>query len=156
MMLIFESTKTNTPIPQQDPAPIFISPPHTQPWHNDDRGNKRRWHTSIFKQKPTQISCVKQCKINATSASDSSPSRSLISLHRWKAAPIFMRVFLIFCFSDFFPAICSRSANIRLCSQIEHSLLSIITRHAPYCWLATNVFWDSFRKAFFKNCLVHH
>ncbi len=28
-MLIFESTKTNTPIPQQDLAPILISPPHT-------------------------------------------------------------------------------------------------------------------------------
>ncbi len=67
-MLIFESTKTNTPIPQQDLAPILISPPHTstQPWHNDDRGNKRRWHKSIFKQKPTQISCVNQRKFNVT------------------------------------------------------------------------------------------
>ncbi len=46
--------------------------------------------TSIFKQKPTWISCVKQSKIdvthlsrrnNATSASDSSPSCSLSSLH---------------------------------------------------------------------------
>ncbi len=27
-MLIFESTKTNTPIPQQDLAPVLISPPH--------------------------------------------------------------------------------------------------------------------------------
>uniref|UniRef100_A0A672KEM7 Angiopoietin-related protein 2 n=1 Tax=Sinocyclocheilus grahami TaxID=75366 RepID=A0A672KEM7_SINGR len=28
-MVIFESTKTNTPIPQQDLAPILIAPPHT-------------------------------------------------------------------------------------------------------------------------------
>ncbi len=32
-----------------------------------------------------------------------------------------------------------------LCTQIERSLLSISTRHAPYCWLATSVFWDSVR-----------
>ncbi len=29
MMLIFESTKTNTPIPQQDLTPILKSLPHT-------------------------------------------------------------------------------------------------------------------------------
>ncbi len=58
-------------------------------------------HTSIFKQKPTQISCVKQSKINVThlsrrnntnSASNSSPSHSLSSLHCWKATLIFTRV----------------------------------------------------------------
>ncbi len=102
-MLIFESTRTNTPIPQQDLAPILKSPPHTyiRNHGNDDRGNKWRWHTSIFKQKPTRISCVKRSKINvtpllrrnnATSAYNSSPSCSLSSLHRWKAAPIFTRV----------------------------------------------------------------
>ncbi len=68
-MLIFESAKTNTSIPQQN-LPLFwyLHPTctYTQLWHNDHHGNKRRWHTSIFKQKPTQISCVKQFKINAT------------------------------------------------------------------------------------------
>ncbi len=87
-LLIFESTKTNTPIPQQYLAPILKSPPNTYAHNhgNEDRRNKWRWHTSIFKQKPTWISCVKQSKINvthlsrrnnATSAYDSSPSRSL-------------------------------------------------------------------------------
>ncbi len=87
-MLIFEGTKTNTPVNQHDLAPILKSLPHTYVHNhgNDDCGNKWRWHTSIFKQKPTQISCVKQCKINVnhlsrrsntTSASDSRPSRSL-------------------------------------------------------------------------------
>ncbi len=38
-MLIFESTKTNTPMPKQDLAPILISPPHTYVHNhgNDDR-----------------------------------------------------------------------------------------------------------------------
>ncbi len=42
------------------PRPYFeISAPHvrTQPWHNDDRGNKQRWLTSIFKQKQTDKLC---------------------------------------------------------------------------------------------------
>ncbi len=40
-MLIFESIKTNKPIPQQDLAPILKSPPHTYVHNhgNDDRGN---------------------------------------------------------------------------------------------------------------------
>ncbi len=108
-MLIFESTKSNTSIAQQDLAPILKSPPHTYVrYHgNDDRGNKWRWHTSIFKQKPTRISCVKQSKINithlsrrnleATSASASRPSHSLSSLQGWSHL-----FFLIFCFSDIF------------------------------------------------------
>ncbi len=43
-MLIFESTKTNTPIAQQDLAPILISPPHTyvHKHGHDFRGNKQR------------------------------------------------------------------------------------------------------------------
>ncbi len=32
-----------------------------------------------------------------------------------------------------------------LYTQIELSLLAIITRHAPYCWLAACVFWDMVR-----------
>ncbi len=47
-MLIFESTKTNTPI-QQDLAPILIPPPHMYVHNhgNDDRGNKWRRHKHI-------------------------------------------------------------------------------------------------------------
>ncbi len=156
------------------PRPYFdISTPHvpTQPWHNDNHRNKRRWHTSIFKQKPTQISCVKQSKINvthlsrrnnATSASDSSPSCSLSSLHRWKAASIFTRSYLLPDRNPSFPSEFSSflsSYNIYLsiylsiidllisvlCTQIECSLLSIITRHTPYCWLAASVFLETVR-----------
>ncbi len=73
---------------------------------------------------------------------------------------------LMFCFSDIFLyffylpslSIYSRSANI-LCSQIERSLPSIITRHAPLlligykCVLGLSpMLWS---KAFFKNRLVH-
>ncbi len=39
----------------------------------------------------------------------------------------------------------------------ERSLLHIMSRHAPYCWLATSLFWYSaltpFSKTFLKNCL---
>ncbi len=75
-MLIFESTKTNTPTPH----PYFeISAPHvrTQPWHKTIAETSED-DTSIFKQKTTRISCAKRSKINvthllrrnATSASD--------------------------------------------------------------------------------------
>ncbi len=147
--------------------PYFdISAPHvcSQPWHNNVCGNKRRWYTSIFKQKPTQISCVKQCKINvthlskrnnATLASDSSPSRSLSSLHRCSdiyagltsclivtllCNVLFLRYFSLF----YLPvlSIYSRSANIR---PVHSNWALYHTNHAPYCWLATSVFWDMVR-----------
>ncbi len=106
---------------------------------------------SIFNQKTAWISSVKRSKINlsktnnTTSASDSSPSHSLSSLHRWKAAPIFTWAlplawsepfFLLFCFSDIFLFFIGHlSLSIVdllisvLCIQIENSLLSISTRH---------------------------
>ncbi len=41
----------------------------------------------------------------------------------------------------------------------ECSLLHIMSRHAPYCWLATSLFWYSaltqFSKAFLKNYIPH-
>ncbi len=49
-MLIFESTKTNTPIPQQDLAPYFeISAPHvrTQPWQRRSRKQVKMAHKHI-------------------------------------------------------------------------------------------------------------
>ncbi len=143
----------------------------------DNCGNKWRWHTSIFKQKPTRISCVKRSKINVTQLSRrsnttlafvSSPCsfEFLRSLHCWKVAPIFTRFkplawsqpfFLMFCFSDIFLfLIYHLSLSIVdllisiLCIQIEHSLLSVITRHPPYYWLATSVFLDSVRRCFYQ------
>ncbi len=113
-------------------------------WH------KRKWHISIFKQKPTQISCVKQCKINLKI--QNATWRQIQAL----PAPWFLSTagkllrylrgsfsyFVSPMFSSFYLSIisiCRRSADICLCTQIEHSLHSIITRHAPYCWLATSV-----------------
>ncbi len=81
---------------------------------------------------------------NATSASDSSPSRSLSSLHRWKAAPIFTWVLPLagsypsFCFV---PPIFSSFLSIVdllisvLCTQIERSLLSIQDTPLTADWL---------------------
>ncbi len=52
-----------------------------------------------------------------------------------------------------------------MCTDERHSLLCIMSRHAPYCWLATSLFWYSaptrFLKRFWKNayptfkCQVH-
>ncbi len=62
-MLIFESTKTNRPITQQDLALILKSPFHMHLHNhgNDDHGNKWRWHTSIVKKKSN---LDKLCEIN--------------------------------------------------------------------------------------------
>ncbi len=112
--------------------------------------------TSIFRQKPTWISCVKRSKINvthlskktkATSESATQPSRSLSSLQRRKSAPIFTRVlpladlivtlllksFVSLIFSYFYLpsfSIYSWPANI---SPVHANwvLPSVITRHAP-------------------------
>ncbi len=135
-MLIFESTKTYMPITQQEPRPYFISPPHTYV-HNhskDDHGNKWRWHTSIFKQNPTDKLCeLKQCKINithlsrrnnATLAFDLSSSCSLSVLSTTGKLLRYLRRYLLpdrkpFCSSDIFLSfyfpflpIYNRSANI--------------------------------------------
>ncbi len=138
--------------------------------------------TSIFKQKPTRISCVKQSKINVThlskrnnttSASDSSPSRSLSFSPAGKLLrylhgsyllpdhnPFFNVLFLWF--SSFF--ICHFSLSVVdllisiLYTQIERSLLSISTRLPILlvgckCGLGLGQALRS--KAFFKNRFVH-
>ncbi len=93
-MLIFESTKTNRASPLFEIPPPTHTHVRTQPW----QWWSQRWHTRLSKQKLTQISCVKQYKINvthrsrrnnATSAFVLNPCRSLISLQRWKEALIF-------------------------------------------------------------------
>ncbi len=134
------------PIAQQDSAPIFIFLPHMYVHNhgNDDHGNKWRWHTSTFKQKPVWISCVKQSKINVThlsrrnNATLTSDSRHPWDLRRSYFLPNLNPYFLcfvslIFSFSFFYLtslSIYNQYANI-LCAQIERSLLSIITKHVP-------------------------
>ncbi len=91
--------------------------------------------------------------------------RSLSFLHRWKADPIFTRVLrLALSFRRHFPLLffyppslsfCRRSARLMSVLCTVCSLLHIMSRHAPYCWLATSLFWYSaptqFSKAFLKN-----
>ncbi len=180
-MLIFESTKTNTPI-QQDLAPILIPPPHMYVHNMATTIAETSEDTSIFKQKPTRISCVKQSKINVThlskrnnttSASDSSPSRSLNfsppleSCSDIYAGPtscliitLLFNVLFLLIFSSFF--ICHFSLSVVdllisiLYTQIERSFCQDTP---PYCWLAASVFWDFGQalrsKEFFKNRFVH-
>ncbi len=103
------------PIAQQDSAPIFIFLPHMYVHNhgNDDHGNKWRWHTSTFKQKPVWISCVKQSKINVThlsrrnNATLTSDSRHPWDLRRFYFLPNLNPYFLcfvslIFSFSFFY------------------------------------------------------
>ncbi len=125
-MLIFESNKINTPVPQQDLAPILISPPHTY-IHNPG--------ISTFGE----------------TSEDDSPLA-------WSEPFILMfcssEIFLIFIF-NFSLSIIDLLISI-LCTQIERSLLSVIKRHAPYCWLAASVFRYTLRhwsKCFSKIAL---
>ncbi len=186
-MLIFESNKTNTPIPQQDLALILKSPyirtqhPHVYIHNpgNDDHGNKQRWHTSIFKQKPTRLcekkqnqrySPIKKKQRNFTvrfklfpllefsppleSCSDiyTGPTSCLVVTLLFNV--LFLWFFLFF-ISHLSLSIVDLLISV-LCTQTERSLLSVITRCAPHCWLAISVFWDTVRvKVFFKNRLVH-
>ncbi len=76
-MLIFEITKTNTPLPQKGLVPILISPPYTYTYTQPRQ--------RLCKSNVTHLSR----RNNATSASDRRPSRSFSSLQHWKADPIF-------------------------------------------------------------------
>ncbi len=61
----------------------------------------------------------------------------------------------------FYPPSLSFCRSARLMSVLctERSLLHIMSRHAPYCWLATSLFWYSaptqFSKVFWKNDIPH-
>ncbi len=57
MMLVFESTKTNTPIAQHDLAPILISPPHTYV-----RNHCRTTITETHKHIQTKVNKDKLCE----------------------------------------------------------------------------------------------
>ncbi len=63
----------------------------------------------------------------------------------YRSADVFLFCFLSFC------------CSARLFT--ERSLLHIMSRHAPYCWLATSLFWYSaptqFSKAFLENDIPH-
>ncbi len=92
--------------------------------------------------------------------------RSLSSLQRWKADPIFTRVLLLalsfrrrFALLVFIRHLYLSVARLMSVLFTERSLLHIMSRHAPYCWLATSLFWYSaqtqFSKAFLKNDIPH-
>ncbi len=157
MMLIFESTKSNTSTPQTGPRPYFeISTPHVRTVRNhgnDDHRNKRRWHTSIFKQQPTQISC--ETKRNQRYSPIKKKPHNLELLVElfpllefcpplWYLHGSCLIVTLLFnvLFLRYFPlffnlpslSIYSRSANISALA-----LFSLSVQDTPlYCWLAAS------------------
>ncbi len=95
-------------------------------------------------------------KTKASFASDRRAFRSLSSLQRWKTDPIFTRVLLLaLLFRKSFPLllfICHLYLSVaRLFT--ERSLLHMMSRHAPYSWLATSLFWYS--APTLKNYIPH-
>ncbi len=46
---------------------------------------------------------------------------------------------------------CRRSARLMSVMCTERFLLRIMSRHVPYCWLATSLFWYSARLSFLKR-----
>ncbi len=96
----------------------------------------------------------------ATSASDRRPSAPWVlssagKLIRYLHGSYFLpyRSADVFLFSFFYPPSLSFCLSARLFTQ--RSLLLIMSRHAPYCWLATSLFWYStptqFSKVFEKS-----
>ncbi len=96
----------------------------------------------------------------------SPPLESCSDIYAGPTSCLIATLLLMYCFYDIFLSfICHLSLSIVdllisvLCTQIEHSLLSIITRHAPLlligykCVLGLGpTLWS---KVFFKYCLVH-
>ncbi len=57
-------------------------------------------------------------------------------------------------FVFFYPpslSFCHRSAWLMSVMCTERSLLRIMSRHTPYCWLATSLFWYSAQLSFLKH-----
>ncbi len=225
-MLIFEITKTNTPLPQKGLAPILIAPPHTyiayttQATISSVKQSKTKVTPCLHRtwaalQNTIKVIIISDAVYTGCCTAQQISNRKLLPhsiydvltqisndfqrlrrgasgvymvlltyreetkqpchpiaclpllefLHRWKADPIFTRVLrLALSFRRHFPLLffyppslsfCRRSARLMSVLCTECSLLHIMSRHAPYCWLATSLFWYSaptqFSKAFLKN-----
>ncbi len=159
-MLIFESTKTNTPIPQQDLAPILTSPPHA---YVDNPGITTITETSedVWNEAKSTLLTYQE-RNNATSTSNSRHSRSLSfspllescsDIYTGLTSCLIVTLLFNVLFLWYFPfVICHLSLSIVdllisvLCTQIERSR---VQDTPPYCWLDISGFWD-WSKAFFK------
>ncbi len=162
-MLTFEITKTNTPLLQKGLAPILIAPPHTY---------VRQRLVLWSKAKPMLLTYREETKqprhpITGLPAPWvlSSAGKLIWYLHGSYFLPYRKPSFVPQTFSSFvfYPvslSFCRRSAQLMsvMCTD-ERSLLCIMSRHAPYCWLATSLFWYSaptqFSKAFLKKYIPH-
>ncbi len=89
-------------------------------------------------------------RTKASSASDRRPSTPWVLSSAGKLIRYLHLLLLALSFRRCFPLL---FFIFVLCT--EHSLLHIMSRHTPYCWLASSSFWYSapaqFYKAFFKN-----
>ncbi len=150
-MLILESTKNKHHTPT-GPCPyfdIFTPHIHTQPWQRHSQGQAKMTHKHIHTKVNTdkfetmQNQCYspikkKQCKLGVWFQAFQEIYLGPLPDHN---PMLFLRYFPLFYLSL---SIVGLIISV-LCTQIECSLIYIITRHIPYCWLATSVFWDSVR-----------
>ncbi len=88
--------------------------------------------------------------------------RSFSSFQRWKADSIFTWVLLLaLSFRRRFPLLFFSGISFCHSARLftERSLLHIMSRHAPYGWLAKRLFWylalAPFSKVFLKNYIPH-
>ncbi len=154
------------PIAQKDLAPHV----RTQPWHKDDRGNKRRWHTHFQTKANTGKLC--ETKQNQRWSPIMKKQRNLgvrfeffplleFSPPLERCSDIYtdptscLNVTLLFnvLFLWYFPllylpflSIYNQSDNV--CPvHLNRALFSLSLQDMPhYCWLAASVFWDMVRR----------
>ncbi len=166
-MLIFEITKTNTPLPQKRLTPILIAPPHTYAHF------QRLLYRVQCKKTLAFAACRVRCNLDTVLLLTIKKNQSNLSVrsqafHSLRFSPaleswsdIYMGLALSF--RRRFPLlffICLLYLSVtRLGMCTERSLLHIMSRHAPYCWLAKSLFWYSaptqFSKGFLKNYIPH-
>ncbi len=176
-MLTFEITKTNTPLPRKDltlwevrvlsspnPHPNYISRFGTFAFHDRKAAlsnfSSMLWYYSCEITNKKYIFWDMKWIVNFINIKSSASSHFHLKIWGKFCLPdkpplgvsllLFCRRFL-FCFLSALSIFCRRSARLMsvMCTDERRSL------PAPYCWLATSLFWYSaltrFLKRFWKN-----
>ncbi len=199
-MLIFEITKTNTPLPQKGLAPILIALPHTyvayatQAMISSVKQSKTNVTPCLHRMRAARQNTIEVIIISDTVYTGCCAARRDKSLTVNCCRVLFMTCWhkcqrslplldfspVLESWSDIYtgptsclivPQTCSSFVfyppSLSLCHSAwlmsvlctERFLLHIMSRHTPYSWLATSLFWYSaptqFSEAFLKNDIPH-
>ncbi len=158
-MLTFEITKTNTPLPQKGLTPILIALPHTYVRQRLVLWNKTKLIiTNPRHDKSPTVNCclvlfmtywhkflmIFNGHFIASSVDRLGQDNCRVRCRHGVSLLLFRRRFPRFVFYPPSLSFCRRSAQLMsiMCTD-ERSLLCIVSIHAPYCWLATSLFWYS-------------